>query len=94
MKRRQHLLFFSMVAVAASACAHAGSPQAGRASAAAAGEATYDGTEIRRICLQNGIAGVGGGDVVRLVGDLTAELSPSDGDNLRREITRFLSGAY
>jgi len=32
--------------------------------------------------------------VVRLVGDLTAELSPSDGDNLRREITRYLIGAY
>lgn len=32
--------------------------------------------------------------VVRLVGDLTAELSPSDGDALRREITRFLNGAY
>ena len=32
--------------------------------------------------------------VVRLVGELTAELSPSDGDNLRREITRYLTGAY
>ena len=32
--------------------------------------------------------------VVRLVGDLTSELSPSDGDNLRREITRYLTGAY
>jgi len=26
-------------------------------------------TDVRRVCLQNGIAGLGGGDVVRLVGD-------------------------
>jgi hypothetical protein len=66
---RRILLLSVIAAAAASACAHAGShPQAGRSSAASA-DATYDGTEIRRICLQNGIAGIGGGDVVRLVGD-------------------------
>lgn len=32
--------------------------------------------------------------LVRLIGDLTIELSPSDADGLRREIATFLSHAY
>jgi hypothetical protein len=34
--------------------------------------ASNDGTEIRRICLQNGIGGIGGGSIVRLVGNVGA----------------------